>query len=267
VGAFPDPTRTIRLEGADPYARDNVIVSGLPGVIARFLRTDGDTRLIANPQIRVTEGQSASARFGDQVPIPVTTFSSLATGGANTIPFTSFDYKNVGVNIDITPRVHHDGEATLALKIEISSVGAPGYGGYPTFSTRNVASTLRLKDGETSVLAGLITDRERTTLSTVPGIGDIPLIGRLFGRNQKDSTETDIIMTLTPRIVYRPEFTEADLKSFSVGSEASPLLFESAPVPAPTPLPVPPGIIQPLRPEPVRPPAPAPSPTPTPHQR
>jgi general secretion pathway protein D len=266
IGAFPDPTKGITLDSADPYRRENVVVSGLPGVIARFLQTVSATRLVASPHLRVTEGQAASARFGDQVPIPVTTFSSLATGGGNTIPFTSFEYKNVGVNIDITPRVHHDSEVTLALKVEVSSVGAPGFGGYPTFSTRNVASTSRLKDGETTMLAGLITDRERTSLSSVPGLAEIPLLGRLFGRNQKDASETDIIMTLTPRIVHRPEFSLEDLKSFSVGSESSPLLFEvpATPPPSATPVP-PPGIIQPLRPEPVRPPAPpAPLPTPTP---
>ncbi len=268
-GAFPDVSKVIKLEGSEPYKKSNIIVSGLPGVIYRLLRTDGSSRLLANPQLRVTEGQTATARFGDQVPVPVTTFAAIATGGVAQQPITSFEYKNIGVNIDITPRVHHDGDITLQLKLEISSLGQPGYNDLPTFSNRTVTSTLRLKDGETSILAGLITDRERTSLSSLPGLADVPLLGRLFGRTQRDTLETDIIMTLSPRIIFKPEFTETDLKSFSVGSDSSPLMFETPPAiqpfnppfnpPAgPTVLPTPP-----LRPEPIR--APTPAPTPTPH--
>jgi len=261
-GAFPDVSQTVTLEGSQPYKRSNIIVSGLPGVIYRLLRTDGSSRLLASPQLRVTEGQTATARFGDQVPVPVTTFAAIATGGVAQQPITSFEYKNVGVNIDITPRVHHDGDITLQLKLEISSLGAPGYNDLPTFSNRTVTSVLRLRDGETSVLAGLITDRERTSLSGIPGLADIPLLGRIFGRTQKDTLETDIIMTISPRILFKPQFSEKDLKSFSVGSDASPLLFE---VPAATPAPVAPPVPTPtpgLRPEPIRPPLPQPTPRP-----
>lgn len=269
-GAFPDVSKVIKLEGSDPYQKSNIIVSGLPGVIYRLLRTDSSSRLLANPQLRVSEGQTATARFGDQVPVPVTTFSAIATGGVAQQPITSFEYKNVGVNIDITPRVHHDGDVTMQLKLEISSVGAPGYNDLPTFSNRTVNSTLRLREGETTVLAGLITDRESTSLSGIPGLADVPLLGRLFARNQRDVKETDIIMTLSPRIVYRPTFTETDLKSFSVGSDSSPLLFEVPPSPSVQPAPVVPSPQAPmvlptptLRPEPIRPPA-TPSPTPRP---
>lgn len=266
-GAFPDVSKVIKLQGSEPYKKSNIIVSGLPGVIYRLLRTDGSSRLLANPQLRVTEGQTATARFGDQVPVPVTTFAAIATGGVAQQPITSFEYKNVGVNIDITPRVHHDGDVTLALKLEISSVGAPGYNDLPTFSNRTVNSTLRLREGETSILAGLITDREATSLSGIPGLADIPLLGRIFGRTQRDLKETDIIMTLSPRIVFKPELTEADMKSFSVGSESSPLLFEVPPASQPVqPIAPPQGpMVLPtptLRPEPIRPPAAVPVPTP-----
>ena len=263
-GAFPDVSKIITLEGSQPYKRNNIILSGLPGVIYRLLRTDGSSRLLANPHIRVTEGQTASARFGDQVPVPVTTFAAFATGGVAQQPITSFEYKNVGVNIDIKPRVHHDGDITLELKLETSSLGPPGFSGLPTFSNRTVNSVLRLRDGETSILAGLITDRERSSLSSIPGLADIPLLGRLFGRTQKDTLETDIIMTISPRILFKPEFSETDLKSFSVGSESSPLLFEAPPSQPVTPPQGPVLLPTPgLRPEPIR--APAPVPTPTPH--
>jgi len=265
---FPDPTKVTTID-SNPYQKSNILVSGLPGVVYRLLQTDGSSRLLANPQLRVTEGQTATARFGDQVPVPVTTFAAIATGGVAQQPITSFEYKSVGVNIDISPRVHHDGDISLLLKLEISSVGSPGYAGLPTFSTRTVTSTLRLRDGETSILAGLITDREGTSLSGIPGLASVPLLGRIFGRTQKETEETDIIMTLSPRIVFKPELTESDLKSFSVGSESSPLLFEVPPAAQPQPLPLPsPPVLSPtptLRPEPIRPPPPVLLPTPTPH--
>jgi general secretion pathway protein D len=141
-------------------------------------------------------------------------------------------------------------------------VGAPGYNDLPTFSNRTVNSVLRLRDGETSVLAGLITDRERTSLSGIPGLADIPLLGRIFGRTQRDVSETDIIMTISPRILYKPEFSETDLKSFSVGSDSSPLLFEVPPAPPPAPAPAGPfaSPTPGLRPEPIRPPIIQPTP-------
>ena len=127
-GIFPDPTQKLTL-GDNPYSADNLVVTGLPGVIYRLLQSDSSTRILANPQLRSSEGQTAQARFGDQVPVPVTTFTPIAGGGINQQPITSFEYKNVGVNIDITPRVHHDGEITLQLKVDISAGGRPGLPG------------------------------------------------------------------------------------------------------------------------------------------
>jgi general secretion pathway protein D len=244
----------------NPYKKSQLLITALPGVIYRLLKTDTSTRLLANPQLRTSDGQTAQARFGDQVPVPVTTFSPIATGGVSQQPITSFDYKNVGVNIDITPRVHHDGDVTLALKLEVSSVG-PLFQNLPTFNNRTVSSVIRLRDGETNILAGLISDSERQSLTGIPGLGSIPVIGRIFSRNRTEATETDIVMTLTPHIVRRTVFTEDDLRSFSLGGESSPLLFEIPGLPSAPPAPrLPEG----PRTEPIRPPAPEPSPMPSP---
>ncbi len=260
VGAiFPDPTVRTTIDD-NPYRASNLVVTALPGVIYRLLQTDSSTRLLANPQLRSSEGQTAQARFGDQVPVPVTTFSAIATGGLPQQPITSFEYKNVGVNIDVTPRVHHDGEVSLLLKLDISSVGPAGFQGLPTFNSRSVTSAIRLKDGETNILAGLINDRERTSMTGLPGLASIPILGRIFARNEREVQETDIVMTLTPHVVRRPEIREEDLRSFLVGGESSPLLFDIPTVPvAPTPRPEAPRI------EPIRPPSPPP-PTPN-HER
>jgi general secretion pathway protein D len=254
-GIFPDPTKVTHV-GDHPYDKDNLVITGLPGVIYRLLQSDNSTRLLANPQLRTTEGLTAQARFGDQVPVPVTTFAAIATGGVQQQPITSFEYKNVGVNIDITPRVHHDGDVTLQLKLDVSAVGPPGYQGLPTFNSRTLTSVIRLRDGETNLLAGLISDAERTSLSGVPGLASIPFLGRLFASNKTEATQTDIVLTLTPHIVSRAELREEDLRSFLVGGENSPLLFEPpivAPAAPPTPR------TEPARPEPIRPPAPPPN--------
>jgi len=260
-GIGPDPRQTFTLSD-QPYSEENLVVLGLPGVVYRLLQSDSSTRVLASPQLRTTEGHSAQAHFGDQVPVPVTVFSPIAQGGLAQQPVTSFEYKQIGVNIDITPRVHHDGDVSLELLLDISSVGSQaGFGDLPTFNSRTVTTVLRLRDGETSVLAGLISETERTSLRGIPGLSDIPLLGRLFSRNTTDSLETDVIMTLTPHVLSRPALTVEDLRSFPLRGEKSPLLFEVPRAVTPstprrgTPAP---------RIQPVRPPATAPTPTPAP---
>jgi len=263
---IPNPAEEFTLDD-NPYDPSNLLVTALPGAVVRLLQTDSSTRLLANPQLRISEGQTAQAKFGDQVPVPVTIFASIATGGIAQQPITSFEYKNVGVNIDITPRVHHDGEVTLELKLDISAVGPAGFQGLPTFSSRVVTSTIRLADGETNLLAGLILDNERYGLTGIPGVADIPFIGRLFARNQEEASQTDIVMTLTPHVLRRPEITEEDLRSFLVGEDASPPLFDVPPRPATPAVPAPGPTAQPQGPpriEPIRPPEPVPPANPPP---
>ena len=127
----------------------------------RLLKTDSATRVLANPQLRTSEGMASQASFGERVPVPVTTFSPIAAGGVQQQPITSFNYENIGVNIDITPRTHHDDEVSLAVKIQVSSISGTGFGGLPTFGNRAINTVIRLKDGETNMLAGLIRDDER----------------------------------------------------------------------------------------------------------
>ena len=143
----------------------DVFLTGLPGLYYRLLKTDSATRVLANPQLRTSEGIAAQARFGERVPVPVTTFAPIAAGGVQTQPITSFNYENIGVNIDITPRTHHDDDVSLAVKIEVSSISGTGFGDLPTFGNRSINTVIRLKDGETNMLAGLIRDDERTVMS------------------------------------------------------------------------------------------------------
>ena len=239
--------------------QSDIFLTNLPGLYYRLLKSDNNTRTLANPQLRTSEGVSAQARFGERVPVPVTTFSPIATGGVAQQPITSFNYENIGVNIDITPRTHHDDEVSLALKVAVSSISGTGFGGLPTFGNREINTVIRLHDGETNMLAGLIRDDERQVVDGVLGLSDIPVIGRLFAHNRKESQETDIVLTLTPRIIRVLELTEADLRPFRVGRDGlAPPIIE-LPLPPEVPRdeqqvpgqrppgaePVPPGVVPP----------------------
>jgi general secretion pathway protein D len=193
------------------YSSENLLVSGLPGAVLSLLRTDGDTRVLANPQLRAVDGESAQAEFGERVPVPITTFTPIATGGVPQQPVTTFQYENIGVNILVTPRVHHNNEVSLALEVRLGTISGTGYGGLPTFGNRSVNTVLRLGDGETSLLAGLISDEERTSLSGTPGLANVPLLGRIFAANRKELKESDIVLMMTPRIIRRADVTMKDL--------------------------------------------------------
>jgi general secretion pathway protein D len=220
VGARNDVGASMTLQTLRNLTQSDILFAGLPSLYYRLLKNDTSTRTLANPQLRTTDGTPSQARFGEQVPVPVTTFAPIATGGTAQQPITSFNYQNIGVNIDITPRTHHDDDVSLSLKIAVTNISGTGFGGLPTFGNREINTIIRLRDGETNMLAGLIRDDERTSLAGIPGLSDLPLIGRLFAHNQKSTDQTDIILTLTPHIIRVLDLTEADLRPFRVGRDS-----------------------------------------------
>jgi general secretion pathway protein D len=201
----------------------NYAIGPIPSVVLNFLRSDADAKVLAKPQLRVSEGEKASVKIGDRIPIPTTTFNTVTTGTAVVAPITSFNYQNVGINIDVEPRVHHNKEITLKLKVELSNVsGSVSSGGgvtQPIIGTREIETQIRLKDGETNLLAGLIRDEERSTLSSVPGLGQIPVLKHLFGSTETERKETDIVLTLTPHIIRVPDINQADLEPLWIGTD------------------------------------------------
>ena len=248
----------------------DVVVASLPGLFYRLLKRDQHTHTLANPHLRTSAGQTAAAQFGDQVPVPVTEFAPFAAGGLQQQPVTSFIYRDVGVNIEITPFIHHDDEVSLELLIEVVTVSGVGYNDIPTFGERSITTTIRLRNGETNILAGLIRDDEREVMEGIPGLSDLPLIGRLFSRNRLEVQETDIIVTLTPRILRGLDLDETDLRAFRFdGDTGAPLdvinrqATEPFPIPgalrpprvAPPPaaLEPDPGQVLPIRPPPLEP--------------
>jgi len=217
----------------------------VPSAVVHFLETDTETKLIAKPQLRGAEGQKITLNLGDDIPVPSTVFTPLATGGANTNPLTSFNYRPVGINVEMTPRVTIEGDVILDLLVENSTrstdVNVAGQN-LPSFGTRKVTTRLRLRDGESNLLAGLLREDDRTTLRGIPGILRLPVLNKLLGSNETDVRTTDIVMLLTPRIVRTQEITAGDLSPIFIGTQQN--LGLNGP---------PPLIAAPLEPEPAAP--------------
>jgi general secretion pathway protein D len=195
----------------------------IPGIIYSALVTDQYTRLLATPQIRASEGQQVTVRLGDRVPIPVNVIqTAVAQPGQaiTTFPTTTFQQQDVGINIDVTPRVHHNREISLTMRFELTSITALGSASIPpTIGNRTVNTVIRLKDGETNLLAGLLRRDERKSLRGLPGIHKIPILRDLFANNDKTLQEKDIIFTITPHILRTPNITAEDLAPIWIGTE------------------------------------------------
>ena len=241
----------------------------VPSAVIRFLETDSDTKLVAKPQLRGAEGQKITLNLGDDIPIPSTVFTPLATGGANTNPLTSFNYRTVGIVVEMTPRVTIEGDVILDLSVENSTKGVDvnvAGSNLPSFGTRKVVTRLRLRDGEANLLAGLLREDERRTLRGVPGVLRLPIVNKLFASNDTDIRTTDIVMLLTPRIVRTQEITASDLSPIFIGTQQNlglngppPLIAAPAePAPGAPAAPAAPGAVPPAQPAPVPAPAPAP---------
>jgi len=200
----------------------------LPSFTATAILTDTDTKIIQNPEIRSVDGQTAKLKIGDRIPIATGSFSSgigLAggtAGGISPLVNTQFTYLDVGVNIDITPRVHPNRDVSLKLKVEISShTGDEQIGGItqPIISQRTIEHDIRLREGEASVLAGLVQRTETRNLNGYPGLAKLPLLHYLFSDDQKEIQEDEVLIVLTPRIVRIPEWTKANLRSMYSGTD------------------------------------------------
>ena len=192
----------------------------IPSVRYQFMKQDTSFRLIAQPQLRASDGQASALLVGEQRPIVTTTFNPSNTSGGDVIPIATTEYKDVGIVIQATPRVHHDGTITLQLGIEVTAVQeGSGASGQPVFTARTLTTTLRLMEGETNLLAGLLRDDERTTYTGLPILSEIPVIKDLFGRTERDVLQTDIVMSITPYIVRMADIDDENLEAVFVGTE------------------------------------------------
>lgn len=210
-GNPPDENGWFDLSKLDFSKKSNYSVT-VPTAVMNFLESDQDTKIIAQPRMRGVEGEEMSYLVGDKIPIPRTQFQPWAAGGVAQQPITSFDYEDVGIDIKITPRVHFEGEITLELELNIKSVGGSGVANIPIISTREIKNIIRLKDGETNLLAGLLRDEERLSAKGIIGLKSIPLLGGLFSSTEKQVQQWDVLMTITPYIIRTIPLTEEDFQ-------------------------------------------------------
>ncbi|MDX2435540.1 MAG: hypothetical protein QNL88_00690 [Acidobacteriota bacterium] len=229
----PDaPGGTLGLDDFSSISRGNWFIN-VPSILINLAKSAGEAQVLAQPQLRVTEGEKASLLIGDQVPIPVTSFNTSNTIGGSVVPITSFQYKDIGIQIEVEPRVHHNREITLDLKGEISNLGdtvpvGPGQDAV-TIGTRTITSVIRLKSGESTLLAGLIRRDKTKGMTKTPILGDIPIIGRLFRMESTTDKDTDLVLTLTPQIIRFPDINEEDLAPIWVGTESRISYFGASP--------------------------------------
>jgi general secretion pathway protein D len=275
-GEVTDGTLNIRAHLLSSLNLSDYVVSIPASVLTRFLQTDSTTRLLAAPKLRAAEGKKTELKIVSQIPVPTTTFQSTTSGSATFTPIQQVQYKDVGVLLGLTPKITPAGEVVLEVEAEFSLQGEDrAVGGnqvLPTFLTRNLKGILRLRDGTTSLIGGLISGREAETLSGPLGISSIPVIGSVFGKRTKGKEDREIVISIAPHIVRAPKFSDEDLAPLLVGPDearrvpgARPPLFGPASPPPPEPSPSPaPTPSAPATPEPAPTPSPTPVATPTP---
>ncbi len=209
------PAGRLTIRGLRGVGWGDLGVSPNPQINLR--KEDSDVNLLANPRIRVRNKEKAKIHIGDKV--PVITSNVTSTG----VTSESVSYLEVGLKLDVEPQVHLDGEVGMKVGLEVSNIvrEVKSANGTLTYQlgSRNATTVLRLKDGETQVLAGLISDEDRSGASKVPGLGDLPILGRLFSSHRGETKKTEIVLLITPRILrnlVRPELGQAE---FFVGTE------------------------------------------------
>ncbi|MDX1915662.1 MAG: secretin N-terminal domain-containing protein [Methylophilus sp.] len=193
------------------------VIGVSPNPAVNFKKTTGDVNLLSNPRIRVKNNEKAKILVGDKVPI-ITTTSTANVGISESVT-----YVDVGLKLDVEPHVTLDDFVNIKVGLEVSSLGdktvtTNGATVY-TIGTRNANTVLRLKDGETQILAGLILDDERKNAKKLPGLGDIPLIGRLFSSQEDKKSKTEIVLAITPRIISNIQLPKAEISEYWSGTE------------------------------------------------
>jgi general secretion pathway protein D len=212
------------------HLNGNDVIFSIPSATASAVLSDTSTKILQNPEVRSVDGQTAKLKIGDRIPVATGSFSSglgLAAGtagGISPLVNTQFTYLDVGVNIDLTPRVHPNRDVSLKLKVEVSAhTNDVSIGGItqPVISQRVIEHDIRLKEGEVSILAGLIQRTDAKTLEGWPGLARLPLLRYLFSHDKTDHQEDEVLIVLTPRIVRVPEWSKANLQPLYSGSEAN----------------------------------------------
>jgi general secretion pathway protein D len=257
ISVIPPGSTTTTTTGGTPTTNNNLTLNQLrhltgadysvtlPDFTATAILTDTSTKIIQNPEIRSVDGQVAKLRIGDKIPIATGSFQAGVgvgtAGGAglvNPLVNTQFTYLDVGVNVDITPRVHPNHEISMKVKVEVSAhTNDAVIGGItqPIISQRVVEHDIRLREGEANILGGLFQKTSSRTLNGWPGLAKMPLLHYLFSEDKTDYQEDEVLIVMIPHIVRIPEWTKANLRSIASGSDQNIQVRRESEIRAPAP--------------------------------
>ena len=203
----------------------------LPGAVANAILTDNQTRIIQDPEVRVSDGEKATLKVGERVPIATGSFQAgvgVGVGGGagivNPLVNTQFTYQDVGVSIDVQPRVHPDGDVSMHVAVEVSEIdGEDTIGGIqqPVIGQRKVDHDIRLKDGEVSILGGLMERTDTKAINGIPGLANLPLLRYLFSDNNNQVQENEVLIVLTPHVIRFPSISAENLRTLAAGTDTN----------------------------------------------
>jgi general secretion pathway protein D len=199
----------------------------LPGATANAILSDNKTQVIQDPEVRILDGEKATLKVGQKYPIATGSFQAGVGVSANSVsPLvnTQFTYTDVGVQVDVTPRIHPDGDVSMKLTISITSIAQNvNIGGItqPIISQRDIENNIRLKDGESSVLGGLIERDETTNMNGVPGVAQVPLLRYLFSDNSHEVVDQELLIVLTPHVIRFPSIDAENLRTLAAGTDSN----------------------------------------------
>jgi general secretion pathway protein D len=232
-------TNTLQLNQLTHLNQSDVSLT-TPSATANFLMTDSATKIIQNPEIRALDGQQAKLNIGQRVPVATGSFQAgvgVGTTAVNPLVNTQFQYIDVGVNIDVTPHIHPNHDVSMKLQVDVSSVASYAtIGGIqqPVIAQNKTQEEIRLKEGEVSILAGLIQRIDTKTLNGWPWLANIPIMRYLFSATNTEIQDSEVLIVLTPRIVRMPEWTKENLRALYSGTETIPAVRRELDVKAPT---------------------------------
>jgi general secretion pathway protein D len=207
----------------------------LPGATANAILTDNNTKIIQDPEIRVSDGDKATLKVGERVPIATGSFQAgvgVGVGGGagvvNPLVNTQFTYIDVGVNIEVTPRVHPDGDVSMKVSVGVSEIdGTSNIGGInqPIIGQRTIENDIRLKDGESNMLGGLIERTDTKNINGIPGLAQLPLLRYLFSDNSTSVAESEVLIVMTPHVLRFPSISAENLRTLAAGTDSNPRVY------------------------------------------
>jgi general secretion pathway protein D len=210
----------------------------LPGAMLQAVMSDNRTKIQQSPEVRVSDGQKVSLKIGEKYPYATGSFQpGVGTVGVSPLVSTQFQFADIGTNVELTPHIHGDDEVTIHVKVDITDIANTlNLGGLsqPVIGQKTNEADVRLKDGEVSLMGGLMSDQDQSTIGGIPGLVNIPILGKyLFGNVYKDKQKEELMIALIPHIVRRHDITGLDMKTIAAGTDATVKLSYAPRVEAP----------------------------------